>query len=82
MNSPLRDGPTPGMLGGMDEESKTVPVVVTMRAKCGCGHVEDETYEFDMPLAKAPPEEACEPGTCPKCGAPIRIYLRRVSALQ
>jgi hypothetical protein len=56
---------------------------VRMRVECAkCGHLEDETYEFDMPAANAHSEEAHEPGTCPKCGAPVRIYLRRVSALQ
>ena len=54
-----------------------------MRVECAkCGHLEDETYEFDMPVANANPEDAPEPGTCPKCGAPTRIYLRRVNALQ
>jgi hypothetical protein len=53
-----------------------------MRVACGCGHVEDETYEIDMPASSAEPMEAYEPGTCPECQAPIRIYLRRVSALQ
>jgi hypothetical protein len=64
------------------DDEKSVPVVVTMRVKCGCGHAEDETYEFDMPADQAKPMEAYEPGTCPVCRAPIRVYLRRVSALQ
>jgi hypothetical protein len=61
---------------------KSVPVVVTMRVKCGCGHAEDETYEFDMPADQATPMEGYEPGTCPVCRAPIQIYLCRTSALQ
>ena len=61
---------------------KCVPVVVTMRVYCGCGHVEDETYEFDMPSNQSQPMEAYEPGTCPECSAPVQIYLRRTSALQ
>jgi hypothetical protein len=40
-----------------------IPVVVRMRVECArCGHAEDETYEFDMPIAKAQPMEAYEPG--------------------
>lgn len=66
----------------MDDENKTVPVTVTMRVKCGCGHAEDETYDFDVPSDDAQPMEAYEPGSCPECGAPVRIYLRRTSALQ
>ncbi len=66
----------------MDDGNKTVPVTVTMRVTCGCGHAEDETYDFDMPSGDAGPKETYEPGTCPKCGAPVRIYLRRTSALQ
>jgi hypothetical protein len=61
---------------------KTVPVVVTMRVTCGCGHAEDETYEFDLPAEDAEPREEYVPGTCPQCRAPIRIYLRRTNALQ
>lgn len=63
----------------MDDD---IPVIVCLRVDCSkCGHAEDETYEFDMPAVNAHPEEAREPGTCPKCGAPVQIYLRRVSAL-
>ena len=41
------------MLVGMD--AKKIPVVVRMRVDCAaCGHHEDDTYEFDMPIAKAP----------------------------
>jgi hypothetical protein len=61
---------------------KTVPVVVTMRVKCGCGHAEDDTYEFDMPAAESDPKEQYVPGTCPECRAPIWIYLRRAKVLQ
>ena len=61
---------------------KTVPVVVTMRVKCGCGHAEDATYEFDMPAAQADPKEEYVPGTCPERRAPVRIYLRRAKVLQ
>ena len=61
---------------------KTVPVVVTMRVKCGCGYVEDETYEFDALAAESDPKEEYTPGTCPECRAPIRIYLRRAKVLQ
>ena len=70
------------MLAGVGDENKTVPIVVTMRITCGCGHGEDETYEFDVPLEKVQPSEAYEPGTCSECGAPIRIHLKRTSALQ
>jgi hypothetical protein len=35
----------------------------------------DETYEFDMQIAKAQPIEEYAPSRCPECGAPIRIYL-------
>jgi hypothetical protein len=65
-----------------NENEWTVPVTVTMRVKCGCGHSEDQTYEIDVPADDAEPMEAYEPGTCPQCRAPIRIHLRRVSALQ
>ena len=61
---------------------KTVLVVVTMRVKCGCGHAEDKTYEFDMPVAQSDPKEEYVPGTCPDCRAPIRIYLCRAKVLQ
>jgi hypothetical protein len=51
------------MLAGMD--AKKIPVVVRMRVDCAkCGHHEDETYEFDMAMAKAKPMEAYEPGKC------------------
>jgi len=59
-----------------------IPVVVTMRIKCGCGYAEDETYEFDMPIGDSALNEEYVPGTCPECGAPIRIYLRRENASQ
>lgn len=65
----------------MDGE-KTVPVVVTMRVKCGCGHAEDETYEFDMPESESQPREEWVSGTCPACRAPNQIYMRRTNDLQ
>ena len=50
-------------LPGMDDD---IPVVVRMRVECArCGHAEDETYEFDLPLAKAQAMEAYEPGSAP-----------------
>lgn len=61
---------------------KSVPVVVRMRVRCGCGYAEDETYEFDTPADQATPMEGYEPGTCPVCRAPIQIYLCRTRALQ
>jgi hypothetical protein len=37
----------------MDDD---IPVVVRMRVECAsCAHAEDDTYEFDLPLAKAQP---------------------------
>ena len=69
-------------VAGRADVEKTVPVTVTMRVKCGCGHLEEETYEFDMPADNAEPMESYEPGRCPVCRAPVQIYLRRVSALQ
>jgi hypothetical protein len=33
-----------------------------MRVECArCGHAEDDTYDFDLPLAKKQPMEAYEP---------------------
>lgn len=64
-------------------DAKRIPVVVRMRVECPeCGHHEDETYEFDMPISKAQPMEGHEPGKCPECGAPVRIHLRRTQHLQ
>ena len=63
-------------------DAKKIPVVVTMRVKCGCGHAEDETYEFDMPITKAQPMEAYEPGKCLECGAPIQMHLKRTQQMQ
>ena len=54
-----------------------IPVVVRMHVECKCGHVEDETYEFDMPFKKAQAMEANEPGKCPECGEPVQIHLKR-----
>ena len=59
----------------MGHKSKLVPVTVTMRVTCGCGHAEDETYEFDMPARQAQPMEACEPGTCPECQVPRSAFI-------
>ena len=43
----------------MDDE---IPVVVRMRVECArCGHFDDDTYEFDLPLARAQPIQAYEP---------------------
>ena len=57
--------------------------IVRMRVECAkCGHTEDETYEFDVPFAKAQPAEAYEPGKCPKCGAPIQMHLKRTHQRQ
>jgi len=70
-----------GMLAGMD--AKKIPVVVRMRVDCAaCGHHEDDTYEFDMPLAKSQPTETSEPGKCPDCGAPVQIQLKRTQRRQ
>ena len=53
-----------------------IRVVVRMRVECArYGHAEDETYEFDLPLAKAQPMEAYEPGKRPECGAQIHMHL-------
>jgi hypothetical protein len=52
-----------------------------MRVTCECGHSEDETYEFDMPIAKAQPFEDRVPGKCPDCGGPVRIYLCRTQEM-
>ena len=64
-------------------DAKKIPVVVRMRVECAqCGHREDETYEFDMPIAKAHPMEEYEPGTCPECGAPVQMHLKRTQRIQ
>lgn len=64
-------------------DATKIPVVVRMRVECAkCGYVEDDTYEFDMPIAKAQPREEYEPGECPECGAPVQIYLRRTQQMQ
>lgn len=60
-----------------------IPVTVRMRLDCArCGHAEDETYEFDMPLVEAQHMEAYEPGKCSKCGAPISMHLKRTQQRQ
>jgi hypothetical protein len=47
-----------------------------------CGHAEDDTYEFDLPLAKAQPREAHEAGKCLKCKAPVLMHLKRTQRAQ
>ena len=42
----------------------------------------DETYDFDMPFAKAQPMEAYKPGKCPESGAPIQMHLKRTRQRQ
>lgn len=69
------------MLAEMD--AKKIPVVVTMHVDCAaCGHHEDDTYEFDLPIAMAQPTEESEPGKCPECGAKVLIRLRRTQQMQ
>lgn len=54
-----------------------------MRVECArCGHTEDDTYEFDMPVAEAYPMEAYESGKCPECGGPIQMHLNRTQQTQ
>lgn len=56
--------------GSMDDD---IPVIVRMRVECDrCGHAEDDTYEFDLPLGKAQTMEQHVLGKCPKCGARLR----------
>ncbi len=38
--------------------------------------------EFDLPLAKAKPREAYEPGKCHNCKAPILMHLKRWQQVQ
>jgi DNA-directed RNA polymerase subunit RPC12/RpoP len=60
-----------------------IPVVVRMRVECArCGHTEDDTYEFELPFAKAQAMEAYEPGKCLKCGAPVQIRMKRTEQVQ
>ena len=60
-----------------------IPVVVRMRVECARGgHSEDDTYEFDLPLRKAQPMEAYEPGKCPECKAPVLMHLKRTQQRQ
>jgi hypothetical protein len=64
----------------MDDD---IPVVIRMRVECArCGHAEDETYEFDLPLGKAQPMEASEPGKWLECGAPVQMHLKRMQHVQ
>jgi endogenous inhibitor of DNA gyrase (YacG/DUF329 family) len=61
----------------------TYPVVVRMRVECArCGHAEDDTYEFDMPRAKAQPRGESVPGKCPECGCPLHMHLKRTQRVQ
>jgi len=56
----------------MDDD---IAVIVRMRVECArCGHAEDDTYEFDLPFAKAHAMEAYEPGKCPKCGGRLSMH--------
>ena len=60
-----------------------IPVVVWTRIECAkYGHTEDDTYEFDMPLAKARPRGEYVPGSCQKCSAPVQMYLIRTQQMQ
>jgi endogenous inhibitor of DNA gyrase (YacG/DUF329 family) len=60
-----------------------IPVIVRMRVKCAnCGHDEDQTYEFDMPIAEAQEMVERTPGKCPDCGAPVSIHLGRKQQMQ
>jgi len=62
---------------------RRISLVVRMRVECArCGNSEDDTYEFDVPFAKAQAMEAYEPGNCPKCGAPVQMHLRRTRQKQ
>jgi hypothetical protein len=55
-----------------------IPVVVRMQLECAhCGFTEDETYEFDIQLAKSYTMEAYEPGRCLECGARVHMPLTR-----
>jgi hypothetical protein len=42
-----------------------------------CGHSENDTYEFDLPLTKAQPMEAYEPGKCLECGTSVQMHPER-----
>jgi len=78
--SGFRYDPATGTLGGMDDE---IPIVVRMRVECSkCGHADEDTYEFEMPIDEAQPEEERAPGKCPDCGAPVWIYLSRTQRMQ
>jgi hypothetical protein len=77
----LTRGPTCGRLAVMAYEN-TVPVLLSMRAKCWCGYANDQDFLLDMPHDKAQPMEALELTACPDCGAPIRVHLKRTSMLQ
>lgn len=79
-NCALPDDPPLGTLTGMEDE---ISVIVRMCVECArCGHAEDETYKFDVPVDQAQPMEADEPGKCPGCGAPILMHVKRWQELQ
>ncbi len=65
---------------GMDDG---IPVIVRMRIECAkCGHAEDDSYEFDLPRAKAQPRKEYVADECPECGAPILMHLKRTQQRQ
>jgi hypothetical protein len=64
---------------GMDDD---IPVVVRMRVEWVRWRAQDETLEFDMQHAKAQPREESVPGKCAKCGAPVRMDLKRTQQVQ
>lgn len=47
-----------------------------------CGHAEGETFEFDLPIAKAEPMRGYGPGKWLECGAPILMHLMRTQRRQ
>jgi len=49
-----------------------------VRECAGCGHAEDDTYEFDMPFRKVQPMEAYEPGRAPR----TRLHRLRIGKWQ
>ena len=64
----------------MDDD---IPVVVRMRVECArCGHFEDDTYEFELPLAESEPMEEYVAGKWPDCGAPVQMHLKRTQQVQ
>jgi ribosomal protein S27AE len=64
----------------MDDD---VLVVVRMHTECArCGHSEDDTYEFNLPLTKAQPMAAYEPGKCLECGTSVQMHPERTQLRQ